>query len=103
MKKTILAFTAVFAAAVMMACTTTTTSPVGATANPIGSRVGEASANSKDSDIDVSISKAAKSAGITKIATVDFRVTSSWTGSTTYTTIVTGTGPGEAATPVDGE
>jgi len=51
-------------------------SPVGATGNPVGSKVGQASGNTflevLSFGTDVSIRRAAKNGGITRIATVDF-------------------------------
>jgi hypothetical protein len=115
MKKIILALTAVFGVSMIMACTTTTfTMPVDATSNTIGSKVGEVSQSIRIIGVfpikkvwDVPAYKAAQNGGITKIATIDTRVTTKkgFIGSTvTRTTIVTGEGPAAGeSTPVDGE
>lgn len=68
--------------------------PVLVTDNPVGTKVGKASYDVKfgfivPMDADVGIERAAEDGGITRIATVDFKVTGSLF-TTTYTTIVTG-------------
>lgn len=78
---------------VFAACTTV--QPVCATSNEVGSKVGEASGGFLFSAIpmggaDSSIQTAAKNGGITKISTVDQKVTTYLGFWTTITTIVTG-------------
>lgn len=70
------------------------TYPGMATANPVGNKVGEASAKYILGFIhfgkaDMGIATAAKNGGITKVATVDYRIKGGLF-STTYTTIVSG-------------
>ena len=81
----------VAAAATLASCSFTY--PGYVTANPVGSKVGEASRKVflglAFGTTDLSIEKAAKNGGITKVATVDYKVTGSLF-STTYTTIVSG-------------
>lgn len=68
-------------------------SPGMATRNPVGNKIGVASANYFLSippfKADLSIKKAAENGGITKVATVDYKVEGK-IFSTTYSTIVTG-------------
>lgn len=70
------------------------TLPVTATSNPVGSKVGRASANGYFSLIflggDASIQKAARNGGITRISTVDIKQTNTLNILTGYETIVTG-------------
>lgn len=78
--------------AVLSSCALTL--PVGATSNPVGSKVGTASATGYLSvlffNADASIQKAAKNGGITKISTVDLTQKSILGLIVTYETIVTG-------------
>lgn len=77
MKKLQKLMTATLFAAACMLCSCSITTPVAATSNPIGSKVGTA----KSTQIigffpdggDMSIKKAAKNGGITKVSTVDFK------------------------------
>ncbi len=86
------AVVALGAAAMMTSCALTL--PVTATSNAIGSKVGTAKATGYLGvlffDQDASIKKAAKSAGISKISTVDIKTTSLLNFIVTYETIVTG-------------
>lgn len=70
------------------------TLPVDATSNPIGSKVGTATATGYLGvlffDQDASIRTAAKNGGITRISTVDIKSTSILNLIVTYETIVTG-------------
>lgn len=70
------------------------TLPVNATSNPLGSKVGTATATGYLGvlffDQDASIRTAAKNAGITRISTVDIKSTSILNIIVTYETIVTG-------------
>ena len=70
------------------------TLPVTATSNPVGSKVGRATASGFFGiiflDDDASIRKAAKEGGITKISTVDIKVSNTLNILTSYETIVTG-------------
>ena len=70
------------------------TLPVTATSNPIGSKVGTATATGYLGyiflDQDASIQTAAKNGGITKISTVDIKKTNTLNILTGYETIVTG-------------
>jgi hypothetical protein len=76
----------------------TTTAPLDLTDNSIGPRVGEASTGiilfygifTRDFVADYSIQRAAKKAGITRIATVDIRIFSIPIIARSYTTTVTG-------------
>jgi hypothetical protein len=93
--KKVLVFLAILAVMAITGCTTTT--PLDLTNNSVGSKVGEASGTillggifTKDLVVDVSIQTAAKNAGITKIATVDYRLYDVLGFTQTYTTIVTG-------------
>lgn len=93
MIKTIkIAIAALGAAAMMSSCALTL--PVTATSNAVGSKVGTAKATGYLGvlffDQDASIKKAAKSAGISKISTVDIKSTSLLNLVVTYETIVTG-------------
>jgi hypothetical protein len=78
--------------AVMSSCSLTL--PVAATSNPVGSKVGTATASGFLGILffgaDASIQTAAKKAGITKISTVDIKSTSLLNILVTYETIVTG-------------
>nr|WP_315123610.1 TRL-like family protein [uncultured Capnocytophaga sp.] len=70
------------------------TLPVAATSNPVGKKVGTATATGFFSvlyfNADASIQTAAKNAGITKISTVDIKHTSILGILVTHETIVTG-------------
>jgi hypothetical protein len=70
------------------------TLPVTATNNPIGSKVGTATATGYLGvlffDQDASIREAARNGGITRISTVDIKTTSILNIVVTYETIVTG-------------
>ena len=70
------------------------TLPVNATSNPVGSKVGTATATGYLSVLffnqDASIQTAAKNGGITKISTVDIKVTNILGLIVKYETIVTG-------------
>lgn len=70
------------------------TLPVTATSNPVGSKVGTATATGYLGFLffsqDASIQKAAKNGNITKISTVDIKQTSILNLIVTYETIVTG-------------
>ena len=78
--------------AMMSSCALTL--PVNATANSVGSKVGTATATGYLGvlffDADASIQTAARSAGISKISTVDLKQTSLLGIIVTYETIVTG-------------
>ena len=80
------------AAAMMSSCALTL--PVNATSNTVGSKVGTATATGYFGSLffgqDASIKKAAKSAGITKISTVDLKSTNVLGILTNFETIVTG-------------
>ena len=88
--KSLFAFIAVVA--MMSGCALTL--PVTATSNPVGKKVGSATATGYLSVLffnqDASIMKAAKNGGITKISTVDIKRTSILDLIVTYETIVTG-------------
>ncbi|MDR1375040.1 MAG: TRL-like family protein [Treponema sp.] len=100
MKKFMLILTVVLAVFAVMACRTTITGPVDASNNPIGSKVGEATASQTfffgfplSYTLEVPAYEAAKNGGITKIATVDSRFEQQsgfFKKTITYTTIVTG-------------
>jgi hypothetical protein len=79
-------------AALMTSCSLTM--PLGATSNPVGNKVGEASGTVflqvLAFNADASIRKAAKNGGISKISTVDVKTSQILGLITTYTTIVTG-------------
>lgn len=71
-----------------------TTLPVAATSNPLGSKIGEASATYLFGwlplgSTDIGIYAAAKNGGITKISTVDRKITPLFF-ITTYSTVVSG-------------
>lgn len=70
--------------------------PVAVTDNPVGTRKGVATAKTffGIGNVDVGIEKAAKNGKITRVATVDYKVTSTFF-IVKYETIVTGTGPGD--------
>ena len=88
--RTVLALLAV--AALMSSCAVTL--PVNATSNPVGSKVGTATATGYLGylffDQDASIQTAARNGGITRIYTVDIKHTSILNIVVTYETIVTG-------------
>ena len=88
--KTIFALLAVVA--MMSSCALTL--PVNATSNPVGNKVGTATATGYLGilffNADASIITAAKNGGITKISTVDIKQTSLLNLIVTYETIVTG-------------
>ena len=91
MLKKIKTFIALLAVAGMMS-SCALTMPVNATSNPVGTKVGTASATGYFGmffDGDASIRTAAKNGGITKISTVDIK-TSTMFFIITYETIVTG-------------
>ena len=79
-------------AAMMASCSLTL--PVNATSNPVGSKVGTASGTGYFGVLffgaDASIQTAAKNAGITKISTVDLKMSNVLGIIVTYETIVTG-------------
>jgi outer membrane murein-binding lipoprotein Lpp len=92
--KKMLVLLAALAVFLIAGCKTVYT-PLTVTTNPVGTKVGEATANVGQfggKDRDYSIQTAAKNAGITKIATVDIRHKYSLIPGlvNTYTTIVTG-------------
>jgi hypothetical protein len=78
--------------AMMSSCSLTL--PVAATSNPVGSKVGQATATGFFGvlffNADASIRTAAKNGGITKISTVDIKQGNVLNLIVTYTTIVTG-------------
>jgi len=84
---------ALFAVVAMMSSCSLTL-PVAATSNPVGNKVGQATATGFFGvlffDADASIRTAAKNGGITKISTVDIRQGNVLNLIVTYTTIVTG-------------
>ncbi|MFK7756541.1 MAG: TRL domain-containing protein [Flavobacteriales bacterium] len=89
--KNILIILSIAIATIFSSCTYVSTYPLLVTDNA-SSKTGEVSVEVGllgKKDIDLSISKAAKNGGITKIATVDYRVKTQLF-KTTYTTIVTG-------------
>ena len=94
MKKMMAALAAIALAAIMAGCTTV--SPIGATGNSLGSKVGEASTTFICRAIpipltsDGGIAKAAKNGKITKISTVDQKVYDILGIYTFVTTVVTG-------------
>lgn len=92
MKKSVFAAAIIAATAFMSSCSLTL--PVTATSNPVGSKVGEATATGYLGFLffgqDASIRKAAKAGGISKISTVDIQATSILNLIVTYKTIVTG-------------
>ncbi len=84
--------TALAATAILAGCALTL--PVNATGNAIGRKVGTAKATgylgSLFFDQDASIRKAAENGGITKISTVDLKMTNMFNLIVTYEAIVTG-------------
>ncbi|MCS6990000.1 MAG: TRL-like family protein [Chloroherpetonaceae bacterium] len=93
MKKNLALFaSALFVALTLSACSITT--PVAVSSNPVGPKVGKASGTVYLGilafGVDVSIQKAAKNGGITKISTVDIQHDSILGLVDTYTVIVTG-------------
>ena len=92
MKKFKMIAAVVVAVAFMSSCALTL--PVTATSNPVGSKVGKATATgffyALFFNADASIQLAAKNGGITKISTVDLKQTSILGILTNYETIVTG-------------
>lgn len=94
MKKIRLSVIAVALCAATFLSSCSLTLPVNATSNTVGSKVGTATATGYLGFLffgaDASIMKAAKSAGITKISTVDIKQTSLLNLIVTYETIVTG-------------
>ncbi|HPF01247.1 MAG TPA: TRL-like family protein [Bacteroidales bacterium] len=85
---------AVSIAVMLMMASCAVTLPVNATSNPVGSKVGTATATGYLGILffnqDASIKAAAKNGGITKISTVDMKQTSLLGIIVTYETIVTG-------------
>ena len=85
-------FAICIATVLLSACALTL--PVGATSNPVGSKVGTATATGFLQvlffNADASIQTAAKNGGITKISTVDLKQTSILGLIVTFETIVTG-------------
>ncbi len=81
-----------FAALILGACTVVV--PVNSTENPVGNKVGFSSCSTFLflwlGDADCSIKEAAKNGGITKIATVQYKVSTILGIFNTYHTIVTG-------------
>jgi len=92
MKKLKMIVAACMATMLLTACALTL--PVNATGNPVGSKVGRATATGYLGvlffNADASIQAAAKNGGITKISTVDLKRTSILDLVVTYETIVTG-------------
>ena len=88
--KSIFAVTAVIA--LISSCSVTM--PIGATGNPVGSKVGTSSGTCYLGVVclgaDASIQSAAKAGGITKISTVDMKTSNLLNVIVTYQTIVTG-------------
>lgn len=85
------AIMAILVSTIVTACSLTT--PITATSNPVGQKVGEASASVFFGiyfDVDLSIRTAALNGNITKISTVDFKREGLYPFFVTYTTIVTG-------------
>lgn len=82
------------ASLVVMMASCSLTMPVNATSNPVGSKVGTATATGFLGilffNADASIQSAAKNGGITKISTVDIKQTNILNLVITYQTIVTG-------------
>jgi hypothetical protein len=93
-KKGIFVSVVLGALAILSGCSSVT-SPLAATANPVGSKVGEAKVSllfgtiPLKKDQDGGIYAAARNGGITLISTVDVK-TRSWIIGVTRTTIVTG-------------
>ena len=98
MKKFKLSLLGLIAAGALFLSSCSAILPVTATSNPVGSKVGTAQATSYLGPIgygfsfnqDASIQTAAKNGGITKISTVDMKVTNTLGLIYTYETIVTG-------------
>ena len=93
MKKIMACLTAIAAALMLSACTTVT--PMCATSNAVGSKVGEATCtlilgSPIASVSDISIKAAAKNGNITRISTVDKKVYSIGYLYQVVTTVVTG-------------
>jgi hypothetical protein len=90
-----IAILAVTAAIAALAACSSITSPLAATANPVGSKIGEAKVSLLFGTIpikknqDGGVYAAAKNGGITRISTVDVK-TRNWIIGITRTTIVTG-------------
>lgn len=82
------------AAATIALSSCSLTLPVNATSNSVGSKVGTAKASGFFGilffNADASIQKAAKNGGISKISTVDIKMTNTLNILTNYETIVTG-------------
>lgn len=93
MKKGLKSICAALAVTAMLSSCSVTL-PVNATSNPVGSKVGRATATGYLGVLffgaDASIRTAAKNGGITKISTVDIKHTSFLNLIITYETIVTG-------------
>jgi hypothetical protein len=81
----------------LTSCSTSLMVPVAVTDNPVGTRRGVAMSKTffGIGDVDVGVEKAAKNGKITRIATVDYKVTVQFGFIAKYETIVTGTGPGD--------
>jgi hypothetical protein len=94
MKKTKFLFLGACVAVASLVSSCSITVPVGATSNPVGSKVGTSTAtvylHSLAFGADASIKSAAKNGGITKISTVDIKHTDILGIVQTYETIVTG-------------
>lgn len=94
MKKGIFVSMVLGALAALSGCSSVT-SPLAATANPVGSKIGEATVSFLLGTIpigknrDGGIYAAAKNGGITRISTVDVK-TKNWIIGVTKTTVVTG-------------
>ncbi|MDR1375039.1 MAG: TRL-like family protein [Treponema sp.] len=94
MKKIALVLLAVLAISLIAGCTIT--KPLDLTNNSVGSKIGESTGKVNffgafGANADFSLQTAAQNGGITKVATVDLKVTRLLGGLlTTYTTIVTG-------------
>ena len=91
--KKIIILSSVIASALLSSCTSSTTVPFSVTDNAIGTKVGSAKVKCIfgfcPANMNVGAGQAAKNGGISKIATVDYKVTSNFI-KTTYETIVTG-------------
>ncbi len=94
MKKIAIAFAAA-ATLALASCTTTMVSPICATSNDVGKKVGEASVKylfgyiPMGNNLDAGIATAAKNGGVKKISTVDKKIKSGLLF-TTVSTVVTG-------------
>jgi len=92
MKKIIITL-AVAATLAFSSCSKTVIQPVAATSNPVGSKVGEASAffflGWINFDADLSIKTAAANGGITNISTVDVKTVAGFLG-TEISCVITG-------------